>query len=89
MGSCKKAGIEEAGIECIVASYEADPQLTHLLKTKRVAAVIAEDSAKGPGRHTTHPYLATPRAVHVRAHGVAAAGAELACAARGADVWND
>jgi exonuclease-1 len=39
MRSCRKAGVE-----VIVAPYEADPQLAHLANTGYVDAVITEDS---------------------------------------------
>ncbi|KAI7902702.1 PIN domain-like protein [Cokeromyces recurvatus] len=36
--------LKENKVECIVAPYEADAQLAYLLKTKKVNAIVSEDS---------------------------------------------
>ena len=36
--------LREKNIECIVAPYEADAQLTYLCKTNYVSCIITEDS---------------------------------------------
>ena len=42
--SCEAQALKEAGVEVIVAPYEADAQMAFLAKSRAVHAVITEDS---------------------------------------------